>query len=473
MAGLGELIQSLMGIGGQTPDAVMANAVQPQGAPAGAPAPPPATPVAAPPATPTDGPAPQATGAPAIGGPATPPDLTALYTKLVNDNHRQHQLDMGLNTLAAGFASPGNRAALLQGAGVSGGPDPASQLQTILALRNDQIKQAQLATGRNQLQGIADRYKIPLPAVQQLFEAGKLPEFISQQEKNQVVSSDKGGISAVNPALGTVQKLQEGTGDENTVAQKKLDFAHDNWEKYNLPDPNNPANAAYWKDLTTKVLAPGGGQQINVGENAMDKFTAEKVYGPAVEAGKAALDANHTIASMKQLALTGNEDLPNGPAALLDLKTRQGLGSILGVTMEGVPEAEGIQKLNQALATASVKAISSRPTQMEFAKALENNPGILQSRAGMLMMMEILKQDNEAKAAIGGMALNKDNHGKDWLNLVDNYYKDHPLVSPFDSSRPFGKEDIEILSKPGATKVVDGNMYYNKGDKWFKADSAR
>lgn len=474
MAGIGDLITKLMGIGPTTPDAVEAAAYSPAppGGPAGAPAYAPATTIAAPTPAPTGGAAPGGAGIPgAPGGPATPPDLSALYDKLIQDRRSEQYTNTGLGLMASAFARPEDKAGIL-GSMVNlnnASGDPASSLQTLISLRNDAIKQQQLVTGRAQLQGIADRYKLPLPVVQQMYEAGKLPEFLQGMEKPSILSSDKLGISAVVPGTGKVTSLQEGV-DDTTTAQKKLDFARDNWQKYMLPDPNNPSNQNFWQNLSTKVLAPGG-QQINVGENAFNKFTAEKVYGAAVQEGQAALGMNHVLDSMKALATTADADkLPSGPAALIDMKARQGLASALGVEIGGLPEAEGIAKLNQQLATLAVKAISSRPTQMEFAKALENNPGLLQSRAGMIMMMEILKQDNAVKAKIGGMALDTSNHGKDWLNMVDRTYASNPLMSPLDKSRPLGKEDLEIFNDPNRFKVVEGKSYFEKGGKWFQAD---
>ncbi len=438
---------------------------------AGGPAPAPA-PIVAPPVGSTPGstaPAP----APAIGGPATPPDLSALYSKLVEDQRRDANFNQGLNMIAAGFAQPGNRASLLA-LPTNTGPDPATALQTLMAIRNDNTKQQNTATDRAALPSIATKLGLDLPTVTTLYNSGKLSDVLTDAAKphTQVVGDAKSGYRLVDTRTGSkIADISEGVSDESNAA-KKINDAQTNWQKYQLPDPKDPANVQFWKDFSTKVLAGSGGTTVNVGgEKFFDRHMAEKIYGPAVEQGSAALSANHTLDYMKNLALTANGNLPSGPAALLDLKAREGLATFLGAPIEGVSEAEGINKLNQQLATASVKAISSRPTQMEFAKALENNPSLLQTPGGRLMMIEILKQDNAAKAGIAQLALDPNNHGPQWIDKVDQYYRDHPLKSPFDNSRAFGKEDIDLLNDPNAIKIVEGKMYFKKGNAWHKADS--
>jgi len=82
------------------------------------------------------------------------------------------------------------------------------------------------------------------------------------------------------------------------------------------------------------------------------------------------------------------------------------------------------------LASASAKAMTGRPTQFEFSAWMKNNPGLLTSKAGTQALTNILKQTTQQDIDIGRLAQNKGNW-EHWADTVDDYYKKHPLISPF------------------------------------------
>ncbi|UWU83159.1 hypothetical protein N2605_26930 [Bradyrhizobium yuanmingense] len=128
---------------------------------------------------------------------------------------------------------------------------------------------------------------------------------------------------------------------------------------------------------------------------------------------------------------------------LSDLR-KQAIGGLVGANLEGVPEAELINNIGFKLATQASRAISSRPTQFEFGQALAVKPGLALSKPGMQAMLNIMEQnakDDQALAALANDPANRQN----WTATVQRYYADHPIMSPFDPSKPLGSSDIARL----------------------------
>jgi hypothetical protein len=126
------------------------------------------------------------------------------------------------------------------------------------------------------------------------------------------------------------------------------------------------------------------------------------------------------------------------------LKGKQAIGGMLGASLDGVPEAELINNIGFKLATAAVKAISSRPTQFEFAQALTVKPGLALSKPGMAATLNIMEQnarDDQALATLANDPANRQN----WNATVQKYYAEHPIMSPFEPGRPLGASDIAKL----------------------------
>lgn len=93
----------------------------------------------------------------------------------------------------------------------------------------------------------------------------------------------------------------------------------------------------------------------------------------------------------------------------------------------------------------AARAISARPTQMEFANALTVKPGLSLSPQGMTAMLNLREQDLKDQIALAKLASVKANRDN-WPDVLTNYYDTHPVMSPFDPSRPLGAEDVQAIN---------------------------
>lgn len=212
-----------------------------------------------------------------------------------------------------------------------------------------------------------------------------------------------------------------------------------------------------WVDTQTGVeipagsqIQPGTGTQVNIDTKAPSKI--EDAYGEGIGAQiKMTLDnagaAPRNLAEIAQFrdALgRAGDNITTGPLSQYALKGKQAIGGLLGETLDGVPEAELINNIGFKLATQASKAISSRPTQFEFGQALATKPGLALSKPGMAATLNIMEQnahDDQALATLAADPANRQN----WTATVQKYYAEHPIMSPFDPSKPLGKADIDKL----------------------------
>jgi hypothetical protein len=220
------------------------------------------------------------------------------------------------------------------------------------------------------------------------------------------------------------------------------------------PTKDNPTPMSYEAFTDKKARAAATNVSVNGNEPAVDKAIGEakgKVVAAAIENGDAASTRLRTLGTLAEANRSGGDDISSGPLGKAFLTGKQGLSELTGIDYKGLPESEVTQKVGFDLATKMVKAISSRPTQMEFGKALENVPGIYMSKPGREAMLSILSQDAQADRELGRLA-NKFNTKTDgsWQDVKDQYYETHPLISPF-TGKPFGEADIKMLAtQPGA-----------------------
>lgn len=169
-----------------------------------------------------------------------------------------------------------------------------------------------------------------------------------------------------------------------------------------------------------------------------------KYIGEVIERGGSAYKRLQLLDTVGEALKQGHGNITTGPFAKSALSLKQAISSAFGVEIPGTAEAEVAQKTGFALASQAVKEITSRPTQREVTLALENNPGLLLSEKGSGFMIDVMKQAARQDAQLRKMAFRKENRAN-WAEVEDNFYKEHPLMSPFDHKRPLGMQDIEAL----------------------------
>jgi hypothetical protein len=166
--------------------------------------------------------------------------------------------------------------------------------------------------------------------------------------------------------------------------------------------------------------------------------------------GKNANDRINALNSIESAMRTNEgKGVVTGPQAEHILRFREmldGMGINTDWIKTGMPQSEMVQKMNAQLASASVKAMSSRPTQFEFSTFQKNNPGLSNSREGTLALIDVLRQGANQDRDIGRLAQNPDNFGR-MPQVVDEYYKTHGLTNPFTGNSM--KAEIEAARNGG------------------------
>lgn len=190
-----------------------------------------------------------------------------------------------------------------------------------------------------------------------------------------------------------------------------------------------------------------GAQSVEVGK-ALGKTQAADI-----EAGSHAMSTLRQLATLDNANKAGGDDISSGPFGELVLKGKQGLNEIAGEDLANAAPAEVIKKVGFGLATNLTKAITNRPAQMEFMKALENVPNLMMSKTGREAMTSIMTQEKVAEQEIGKIASRHRDvaNGPVWQEVKDKYYDEHPLISPF-TGKPFSPADIDMV-----VKSVPGN----------------
>lgn len=192
-------------------------------------------------------------------------------------------------------------------------------------------------------------------------------------------------------------------------------------------------------------------------ESASDKAIGEakgKVVADAIAAGSTAGPRLRSLGELNDALQSGGNDISTGPLAEGIKAGKQFLSNIAGEPIAGLPQSEVIQKVGFGLATQLTKAISQRPAQSEFLKALENVPGLYQSKAGMQALVSINTQEAQQDRDLSRIAMKT--KADDWPDARDAYYDAHPLISPF-TGKPFGAADIPIVTGNNGSVVPGPN----------------
>jgi len=190
---IGALMQTLMSGGKLTPDAIKAasGAVPPVGA------------------VPTDG------GAPPAAPPAqpqayqSPPDLVAMYTKLMEQSQRTAAFQRGATMIAAGLSPyQDNRDALLAtiGKGGAGSGAGGMSMDNLIALQKMQQEQTDRAARASQLPALGKQYGLDPATLEYLDRTGGLDTVIQEMAKphTQVVQSGRQGQMLIDTRDGHI-----------------------------------------------------------------------------------------------------------------------------------------------------------------------------------------------------------------------------------------------------------------------------
>jgi len=250
-------------------------------------------------------------------------------------------------------------------------------------------------------------------------------------------------------------------------------------------------------EIQWKMKVPGGGTATVPGasgksfEDAMKAYTevnkywqkqgaigesTSKVYGSATDPMAHAIgqgtDAGarlRTLGTMDTL-VKSNKNLSMGPTSPLAVEMKQFMENFWPGSTKGVHDEDVINKLTSLLASESTQAVSQhRGTNFELQMFTRANPNLLQSREGMIMMMDILRQEYGQHRDIAKLAReHQKSNGDplDWGDKLDEYYKDHPIIihkpdgkggfQDYTTARITSKEERDALPKGMGYITPDG-----------------
>ena len=174
-----------------------------------------------------------------------------------------------------------------------------------------------------------------------------------------------------------------------------------------------------------------------------------KRVAEVIEAGgKPARDTLNDLNAIQDAVRQGGDNIKYGPGAEFWLKAKQVLNNIY--PQQGLAEADTIVKMNARLAAAAAKSMTARPSQLEFKTFVANNPGIMNSKAGTIALLDILKQSTQQQINLGREAMRAS--PDQWQDIEDNFYQKNPLISPF-TGQPLGQQQTAPQSPAGGAPV--------------------
>lgn len=205
-----------------------------------------------------------------------------------------------------------------------------------------------------------------------------------------------------------------------------------------------------WRQSGSKLpydewVAQAEADKATAGERAKADVKEQQTY---IDAGKQAGSRLTTLNTIGNI-VNSDKNLTLGFGADTALKIKMALQQ-LGVPVGDLSGAEGIQKMNAALASEMAKSLSGRPTQFEFKSFMANNPGLLLDKSGNQRLIGIYSQLAQREYQLGKMARQSGDNWQNWDNVVEKYDAQHPIVDPI-SKQPISTNSVIA---PGPQKAA-------------------
>lgn len=289
---------------------------------------------------------------------SSPPDLLNLYSELTDRQERNQRINNGIGLIAAGFAQPENRDRIMAaatagnnsgsggaggsggtGGGISGGSDPLSMVMSI------QQRQKEMADKARQLQAlpsIAKQFGIDDNTARELYDTGKLDDFITQQSKpdrttmagadGQLITVDNAKGTQIGGSMGPIKPI-DGTYTPNTI-----DLANEN---ASLAAQGKPP-----MDMATFLAsrARAGANTTSINNNLGGQADAKLIEGADTDllgqykVAQGAADTIGTINTARGLLSQGI--VAGSPLSPYELNTRKIIGATFGLPDEMVNNTE-------------------------------------------------------------------------------------------------------------------------------------
>lgn len=161
---------------------------------------------------------------------------------------------------------------------------------------------------------------------------------------------------------------------------------------------------------------------------AINEAQTKDVLGH-IEQGNAAAAKGQTLNTLETI-VKSNPNLSMGPTSPYFNQTKRLISNFFpSMDVKGIAAADSIEKLNSLLASESTKMFTNRGTNFDLQTFMNANPNLKQSREGMIMMIDLLKQETEQSKELGKLANRyKDKSVESWNDRKQEYYDNHPLI---------------------------------------------
>lgn len=223
------------------------------------------------------------------------PDFSKMYLDLLNRQQASDAIDRGMGLLFAGFAQPNNRAEMVRAMSQPSGADSpgtiASNLGKIYQMQADVQMQRQMLANAPIY---AKQLGIPVEQVLALIAQGKLPDILSEVEKNRLLLADPLHQAQTAAERATAAKTgAELAGTLPTDQMRELNALNAVRKSQNLPpldiltykmfsQPLDPATRAYY--MAHPEMMPSGMTGVAPGSPAPGVTVGAGVPAPAANA---------------------------------------------------------------------------------------------------------------------------------------------------------------------------------------------
>jgi hypothetical protein len=221
--------------------------------------------------------------------------------------------------------------------------------------------------------------------------------------------------------VGIPSKAKE---DEAASLDRRADQIDEAWKKYSEPGAN--------ADLQSRIAA------AKKAGDALGERHAEVIKA----GGAPARGTIDTLDVMESALRRSGGDLTTGPYHEAGLHFRQAVNNIIPgfFDQNKISDAETVVKLNAQLAAQAAKAMTARPSQLEFRAFMANNPGLATTPQGTLFLIEVLRREQRQAIELSREAARS--RPEDWPEREDAYYRAHPLFSEAE------KRDVRYVTAP-------------------------
>lgn len=221
-------------------------------------------------------------------------------------------------------------------------------------------------------------------------------QFAKPSDQYDLVNDQSGNpIGQKSRLTGEVKPYPQGE-----KSQRDLEYAMQNWQKLNLPDPNsqNPNDRSRWAAFAEKTL---GGPGVNVSMSA-DKTGAEKLADKSVAGYDAAMEgarhANRSTTTYAQMARAAESFMP-GASANIRLDAQRWLKDAGIIKGENVPAGEQLRMLGTRLAIESAPKGQGQVSNYERTMFKDALPQMTQSPEGFRQAVGMAQRLNEYEIA--------------------------------------------------------------------------